>query len=85
LAATITGNISYAIPALHSIFGIPGPGHIHPHDAEFARAAGTNEAFECALRAGKAMALTGWDMLTDDGVHQQCIKDFEEDKKFRGC
>lgn len=70
------------MPALHAMFGIPG-GEVMPHNAEFAHCAGTKEAFECAVIVGKAMALTGWEVLTNDKVYESCRKDFEEDKKSR--
>lgn len=79
--STDQGNVSYQVPALHSLFGIPG-GQF-PHNEAFAMHAGTPEALEAALRAGKAMAMTGWEMLTDDALWQQCQKDFEADKQLR--
>lgn len=63
------------------MFGIPG-GEF-PHNAKFAEGAGTPEALEAALRAGKAMALVGWEILTDDALFKQCREDFEADKKLR--
>jgi hypothetical protein len=77
-----TGNTTYELPSLHVLFGIPG-GDIYPHDAEFARFAATEDAFQCAIRAGKAMASTGWKILTDDRIYAQCRADFEEDKATR--
>ncbi|OBT71212.1 hypothetical protein VF21_09876 [Pseudogymnoascus sp. 05NY08] len=81
--STDQGNVSYAVPALHSTFGIPG-GAINPHNAEFAKCAISDEAFECAIRVGKAMAMTGWEILTDDSVFESCRRDFEADKMLRG-
>lgn len=84
--STDQGNVTYAVPALHVIFGLPNKENpdINPHDAEFARCAGTEEAFQAAVRCGKGMALTGWEILTNDAVWEQCKADFEEDKKVRG-
>jgi hypothetical protein len=65
--STDQGNVSYEIPSLHSIVGIPCPPQVKgPHTVGFAKCAGSEEAFECAVRAGKAMALLGWDILVDE-------------------
>ena len=83
--STDQGNVTYAVPALHAIFGLPNKENpeINPHNAEFATCAGTEEAFQAAVRCGKGMALTGWEILTDDAVWKQCKAEFEVDKKVR--
>lgn len=84
--STDQGNVTYAVPALHVIFGLPNKDNpdINPHNAEFAECAGTEEAFQAAVRCGKGMALTGWEILTNDALWEQCKADFKEDKKTRG-
>lgn len=74
--------MTYAVPALHSSFGIPGD-DIFPHNAKFAQCASTDEALECAIKVGKSLALTGWEILTDDAMYNEVKHDFEEDKKRR--
>ncbi|KAH9987441.1 hypothetical protein F4779DRAFT_611419 [Xylariaceae sp. FL0662B] len=69
MASTDQGDISYAMPSLSSGFSIvPGPGGNGPHNPEFAKAAGTRDAFERCLRVGKALAGTAVDVLTKDGL-----------------
>ncbi|KAM0240810.1 hypothetical protein ACHAP5_007845 [Fusarium lateritium] len=82
-AATDQGNVSYALPALHAIIGIPVEDGSKNHTTGFTKAAGTSVAFERAVAAGKAMAMTGWDVLTDDAFHDQVSRDFERDKRIR--
>ncbi|KAJ5798702.1 uncharacterized protein N7503_006207 [Penicillium pulvis] len=60
------GNVSYATPTLHSMFAIPAPEGSFPHHPTFTACAGTDEAHVEAILTGKGLALTGWDMLTDD-------------------
>ncbi|KIW03939.1 hypothetical protein, variant [Verruconis gallopava] len=76
-ASTDQGNVSYAVPALHPMFGVScGPG-INIHSREFAEVAGTGEAFEAAVVVGKALALTGWDLLTQEATSICTKEDFK--------
>lgn len=74
--------MTYAVPGLHAMFGIPGE-NVSLHSAEFTNCAISDEALECAIRAGKAMAMTGWEILTDDAIFSSCRRDFEADEKLR--
>jgi hypothetical protein len=67
---TRKGNVSYVAPTLHSMFAIPTPEGAFPHHPSFAASAGTDEAHEEAIFTGKGLALTGWDMLCDDGLFE---------------
>jgi metal-dependent amidase/aminoacylase/carboxypeptidase family protein len=82
-AATDQGNVSYAIPALHAIIGIPVDDGSKNHTAGFTKAAGTAVAHERTVVSGKAMAMTGWEVLTNDALYKQVKQDFEKDKKLR--
>ncbi|KAF9766556.1 hypothetical protein IL306_001019 [Fusarium sp. DS 682] len=82
-AATDQGNVSYAVPALHAIIGIPVEDEAKNHTAGFAKAAGTSVAHERAVLSGKAMAMTGWYILIDDAFYGEVKQDFEKDKKVR--
>lgn len=59
------GNVSYVVPTLHSMFGIPVPGNNSFHHPAFASAAETDEA-----HVGKSLALIGWHMITDDALFE---------------
>ncbi|KPA38352.1 amidohydrolase family protein [Fusarium langsethiae] len=82
-AATDQGNVSYAVPSLHAVIGIPAADGSKNHTAGFTKAAGTTVAYERAVISGKAMALTGWDVLTSDGFYDQVKQEFEKDREFR--
>ena len=84
-ASTDQGDISHAVPAMQSLFGIthedgsaPKTG---PHTPDFEVAAGSKRAFEQSLRAGKALAGAAIDVLTVDGLLEKIQKEFEEAKK----
>lgn len=70
-------------PTLHTMFGIPTPENTFPHHPTYTASAGTDEAHEEALIVGKALAMIGWDMITDDTLfetaHQQWKKEIERD------
>jgi metal-dependent amidase/aminoacylase/carboxypeptidase family protein len=82
-AATDQGNVSYAIPALHAVIGIPADDGSKNHTAGFTKAAGTAVAYERTVLSGKAMAMTGWDVLTNDEFFDEVRGDFDRDQKKR--
>jgi amidohydrolase len=71
-ASTDQGNISYALPSVNASFAIPaGPLAGQPHSAEFERSSATEEAFERALRVGKALAGVAVDVLRVPGLLEE--------------
>ncbi|CAJ0554871.1 Ff.00g133840.m01.CDS01 [Fusarium sp. VM40] len=82
-AATDQGNVSYAVPALHAVIGIPADDGSKNHTAGFTKAAGTAVAYERTILSGKAMAMTGWDVLTNDEFFDEVRGYFERDQKKR--
>ncbi|KAI1433305.1 hypothetical protein GGR50DRAFT_510865 [Xylaria sp. CBS 124048] len=80
MASTDQGNISYAMPSINVGFRIPaGRGGAGPHNPGFAEAAGTKVAFEACIRAGKAMAAVGVDILRDVGLLEQVKRQWKQD------
>ena len=82
-ASTDQGNLSHAMPSINASFAIPpGPLKGQPHSADFEKASGKREAFDVALRVGKALAGTAVDVLSREGmleaVKRQWKKDMEE-------
>ncbi|KAK9364375.1 hypothetical protein V1509DRAFT_670246, partial [Lipomyces kononenkoae] len=77
-ASSDIGNVSYAVPTLHAMFGIPTDEGTFLHDPTFAEAAGTDSAFDDALIVGKTLALVGWDVITDDGMYQVAKSQWQE-------
>lgn len=60
------------------MFAIPTSEGSFPHHPSFAEAAGKDEAHDEAIIVGKSLALTGWEMLTDEGKISAARKDWEE-------
>ncbi|KAK0644124.1 hypothetical protein B0T16DRAFT_495015 [Cercophora newfieldiana] len=68
-SSTDQGNLSRVMPSLNVSFAIPpGPEGGQPHTPDFEVASGTREAFERALRVGKALAGTAVEVLTTEGL-----------------
>ena len=59
------GNVSHIVPAVHVFVEIAEGKALSPHTTEFQAAAVTPYADAAILRSGKALALTGYDLLTD--------------------
>ncbi|KAK8096621.1 hypothetical protein PG999_012565 [Apiospora kogelbergensis] len=78
-ASTDQGDVSYAMPSLSPGFAIvPGPQGNGPHSPDFTYASGTRDAFERALRVGKALAGTAMDVLTVDGLLEDVKRAWED-------
>ncbi|KAJ5371513.1 uncharacterized protein N7496_007605 [Penicillium cataractarum] len=78
-ASSDIGNVSYEIPTLHTMFGIPTPDNTFPHHPTYTASAGTDEAHAEALIVGKALAMTGWDMITNDGLFETAHRQWKEE------
>lgn len=79
-ASTDQGNISYAMPSVNASFAIPpGPKSGPPHTPDFEVALGTREAFERALRVGKALAGTAVDLLSTPGLLHEINEQWRQD------
>ncbi|KAL3490994.1 hypothetical protein BJX62DRAFT_251589 [Aspergillus germanicus] len=72
------GNVSYVVPTLHTMFGLPDAEGVFPHHACFAAAAGTDSSHEEAVVVGKSLALIGWEMVNDQAALEQARSDFRE-------
>ncbi|KAI9051872.1 hypothetical protein LZ554_004129 [Drepanopeziza brunnea f. sp. 'monogermtubi'] len=75
-ASTDQGNISYAMPSVSLGFKIESVEG--PHNPGFAKSARTMKAHNAALRAGKALAVTGLEALTDPSLMKAAKDEFEE-------
>jgi hypothetical protein len=73
----VVGNVSYACPGFHGMFGIPTKSALHTH--EFADAARTNEAYERCLDCATGMAAVAYDILTNGDMARRVQQDFDED------
>lgn len=78
--STDQGNVTYAVPGLHAIIGIPVADGSHNHTFGFTAAAATQEAHDITVDSGKAMAMTGWQLICDDALYDRVRDDYEKDK-----
>lgn len=69
------GNVSYVVPAIHPYIGI-GNEALVGHTAEMAAATFTPAAHQALVRGAKAMALTGYDLITNTGLLAEIKKEF---------
>ena len=58
------GNVSHVVPAIHILVDVTDGKALSLHTPEFQSAVVTPYADAAILRAGKALALTGFDVLT---------------------
>lgn len=79
-AGTDMGNVSYAMPGFHGIFGIPAPPHVPPHHRDFAQAASTPEAQAACLQAARGMAMMALRVLLVPGLAERVQEDFDNNK-----
>lgn len=78
--STDQGNVSQIVPALHALVGIPVKDEAGNHTRQFTEAAGTEMAHRRMIKAGKAMAMLGWQLLTDDEFYGKVRNAFAEAK-----
>ncbi|RAH44848.1 M20 family metallopeptidase [Aspergillus brunneoviolaceus CBS 621.78] len=76
--STDAGNVSYVLPTLHSFFSISAPPGCVPHHPSYTEAAGSDIAHQEAIRVGKALALLGWDMITNPELLEQARAELRE-------
>lgn len=75
-ASTDEGNVSYAMPSLS--LGLRIESEEGPHNPGFAKAARTREAHVAALRAAKALAVTGLEILTHEKLLYKAKREFKD-------
>lgn len=81
-ASTDQGNLSYAMPSVNASFAIPaGPDGDEgpPHTPAFEKMAGTKEAFDKALRVGKALAGIALDVISIPSLLNEVKREWERD------
>ena len=78
LGSTDMGNVSLIKPSIHPTFSI-GTSHAI-HTREFNTAAGNDEAQSTTLIAGKSMAMTAIEVLSDPKLLQSVVEEFAKSK-----
>jgi hypothetical protein len=76
------GTCSYICPGIQAMFGINATNS--PHSLEFREAASGDFAHREALRAGKANALIGLDVIMNDEFARKMKSEFVEAMKNSG-
>jgi len=74
------GNVTHVLPAVRVLFDIANGKPMSPHTREFCDAAITPYASASLIQAGKALALTGYDALSDAGFLAAVKKEFIEQR-----
>lgn len=74
MGSTDMGDISHVIPAIHPYLTIGR--EIAGHSVEFREAAHSSQGFKAMITAAKAMALTGYDILTQPDLLARVRADF---------
>ena len=73
--ASDIGNVSLKIPSIHSYIKIADKG-VNSHSMDFTKAANSPRAHKQIIKAAKAMALTGYDILTDENLRKNIYEEF---------
>lgn len=75
------GNVSYKVPAIHPYLGFGAPEAVS-HSVEFADATVTDAGHEALIRGIKALAFTGYDLLTEKELLSDIRMEFQQSTKF---
>ncbi len=70
------GDVSNQCPAIHMLIDLTGGKNIAVHTKEFSECARSPLADEQIIRAGKALALTGYDVLSDEKYRAKVKEEF---------
>lgn len=69
------GNVSLKVPSIHSYIKIANK-EVNSHSINFTEAANTSMAYDQIIKAAKAMALTGFDIFTDETLRKNIYDEF---------
>ena len=69
------GNVSLKIPSIHSYIKIAEKG-VNSHSKDFTKAANSPQAYNEIIKATKAMALTGYDILINEELQKNIDDEF---------
>ena len=80
LGSSDIGNVSMELPTIHSYLKIVKPG-VSAHTEEFAEASISKRAEEVIIKTSKGLAMTGYDIITDEKLQTEIISEFKENVK----
>ena len=75
------GNVSHVVPAVHVLVDITQGKSVSLHTPDFQTAAATPYADATILRAGKTLALTGYDVLVNASFREAAWAEFKQEMK----
>lgn len=78
IGSTDAGNISQVVPTIHPYIKI-GPDNLVAHTVPFREAAASQQGDEALLKGAKALALTAFQLITD----QELLKDIKAEFEIR--
>ena len=78
LGSTDMGNVSQRVPGIHLMIDITDGQPFSTHTHDFCLAAATPYADQAMLRAGKGLALTGYDFLVDPALREAARQEFAQ-------
>lgn len=73
------GNVSHVVPAVHVLVDVTEGKSLSLHTPDFQTAAATPYADATILRAGKALALTGYDVLVNAAFREAAWREFKQE------
>ncbi|NMA57878.1 MAG: M20 family metallopeptidase, partial [Clostridium cochlearium] len=71
------GNVSLKVPSIHSYIKIADK-EVNSHSVNFTKAANTSIAYKQIIKAAKAMALTAFDIFTDETLRKNINDEFNK-------
>lgn len=71
------GNVSYVVPSIHPHIGLEC-GDIPTHSKKFADATITEAAHKALIKGSTALALTGYDVITNSNLLEDIKKEFNQ-------
>jgi amidohydrolase len=74
------GNVSHVAPGIHVLVDIGAGQPLTPHTREFCDAAASPFADQTLLRAGKGLALTGYEMIVDSNFREHVRAEFNQQR-----
>jgi len=72
------GNVSHVVPAIHPYIGLDSPGLV-AHTREFADLTITDNSHQILCRGALALALTGYDLITNKDVFEKMKNEFRQE------
>ncbi|BGP48686.1 hypothetical protein JCM10450v2_004562 [Rhodotorula kratochvilovae] len=84
--STDFGNVTYACPALHPMFFLPGAeASEHPHSETYAATAKLPSSHEAVLRVSAALAVTALEVLRSSEARAELKREWEKDMRAAGA